>query len=159
MLNCIKIKIQFSANKAISSSHIMYILIHSKLPQFSDMKHFLSSSYWAYSPIWVYVCTQWRWVWVGSKSGWWTGRPGCYGPWDQEESDMTEQLNCTVGMKILTWLDQFFLLLFFLLCFLKNFWEREWLPIPVFLLRNFLDRGIWPVRVYGVTKNETWLSD
>ena len=45
------------------------------------------------------------------------GGLACCGPWGPKEWNTTEQLNWTVCMKILTWLDQFFLLLFFLLCF------------------------------------------
>ena len=40
--------------------------------------------------------TQWTWVWVGSRSWWWTGKPGllkCV--WSLKESNMTEWLNLT----------------------------------------------------------------
>ena len=37
--------------------------------------------------------TQCTWVWVNSRSWWWTGRPGVL--WSMVESDKTEQLNWT----------------------------------------------------------------
>ena len=41
--------------------------------------------------------TRWTWVWVSSRSWWWTGKPGvlCCRPWGCKASDMTEQLNWT----------------------------------------------------------------
>ena len=44
---------------------------------------------------WMASPTQWTWVWVGSESWWWTGRPGVLQLWGGKESDMTEQLNWT----------------------------------------------------------------
>ena len=32
-------------------------------------------------------------------------------------------------------------------------WRREWLPIPVFLPGEFMDRGAWQATVHGVTKS------
>ena len=43
---------------------------------------------------WMASPTQWTWVWVNSRSWWWTGRPGC-NSWGSKESDTTEQLNWT----------------------------------------------------------------
>ena len=37
----------------------------------------------------------WTWVWVNSRSWWWTGSLACCSPWDRKESDTTEQLNWT----------------------------------------------------------------
>ena len=37
--------------------------------------------------------------------------------------------------------------------------EKEWQPIPIFLLGNPMDRGPWRATVHGVTKNRTQLSD
>ena len=34
-------------------------------------------------------------------------------------------------------------------------WSREWLPTPVFLLENPMDRGAWQAIVYGVAKSWT----
>ena len=36
--------------------------------------------------------------------------------------------------------------------------EREWLPTPVLLLENPMDRGAWRTTVHGVTKRQTGLS-
>ena len=44
--------------------------------------------------------TQWTWVWVGSRSWWWTGRPGVLGSWGCKKSDTTEWLNWTDSFKI-----------------------------------------------------------
>ena len=44
---------------------------------------------WLESPTW------WTWVWVNSRSWWWTGRPGSSSPWGCKESDTTERLNWT----------------------------------------------------------------
>ena len=44
---------------------------------------------------WMASLTQWIWVWVNSRSWWWTGRPGMLCPWGCEESDMTERVNWT----------------------------------------------------------------
>ena len=45
---------------------------------------------------WMALLTRWAWVWVNSRSLWWTGRPACSDSWGRKESDMTEwQLNWT----------------------------------------------------------------
>ena len=44
---------------------------------------------WIASPMW------WTWVWVSSRSWWWTGKPGMLQSMVSQELDMTEQLNCT----------------------------------------------------------------
>ena len=44
---------------------------------------------------WMASPTQLAWVWVNSRSWWWTGRPACCSPWSRKESDMTERLNGT----------------------------------------------------------------
>ena len=52
---------------------------------------------------------------------------------------------------------------FFLVSFFEELCGRQWLPCPVLLLGNFLDKGTWQVRIYGVTRighdwvNETFL--
>ena len=70
------------------------------------------------------------WVWVVSVRWWWTGRSGVLWSMGSQRvrHDWVTELNWTVCMKILTWLDQFFLLLLllllffsFLVSFLKNF--------------------------------------
>ena len=42
---------------------------------------------------WMASLTQWTWVWVDSRSLWWTGRPGL--AWGHKELDTTEWLNWT----------------------------------------------------------------
>ena len=44
---------------------------------------------------WMTSPTQWTWVWVNSRSWWWTERPGVLRSWGHQESDMTERLNWT----------------------------------------------------------------
>ena len=43
---------------------------------------------------WMASLTQWTWVWVPSRSWWWTGKPGV-SAWGHKESDITERLNWT----------------------------------------------------------------
>ena len=42
---------------------------------------------------WMASLTQWTWVWVNSRSWWWTGSLECYSPLGCRESDTTEQLS------------------------------------------------------------------
>ena len=44
---------------------------------------------------WMASPTQWTWVWVNSRSWWWTGRPGVLWFMGSQELDMTERLNWT----------------------------------------------------------------
>ena len=44
---------------------------------------------------WMASLTQCTWVWVNSRSWWWTGRPGMLQSMGRKESDMTEWLNWT----------------------------------------------------------------
>ena len=37
-------------------------------------------------------------------------------------------------------------------CVRKIPWRREWLPIPVFLLENSMDRGAWQATVHAASK-------
>ena len=39
------------------------------------------------------ITTRWTWVWVGSRSWWWTGKLVCCIPWGHKDSDITEGLN------------------------------------------------------------------
>ena len=48
---------------------------------------------WMASPTW------WTWVWVSSRSWWWTGRLAGCNPWGLKESDMTERLNWTDSLR------------------------------------------------------------
>ena len=38
---------------------------------------------------WMASPTQWTWVWVNSRSWWWTGRLVCCSPWGRKELDRT----------------------------------------------------------------------
>ena len=38
-------------------------------------------------------------------------------------------------------------------------WRREWLPIPVLLPENPMDRGTWQATVHGVAKSQTRQSN
>ena len=44
---------------------------------------------------WMASPTQWSWIWVNSRSWWWTGRPGMLQPMGSQRSDMNEWLNWT----------------------------------------------------------------
>ena len=44
---------------------------------------------------WMASPTPWTWVWVNSRSWWWTGRPGVLQSMGHKELDMTERLNWT----------------------------------------------------------------
>ena len=44
---------------------------------------------------WMASLTWWTWVWVNSRSSWWTGRPDVLRSWGHKESDTTELLNWT----------------------------------------------------------------
>ena len=49
---------------------------------------------------WMASPTRWTWVWVSSRSWWWTGKPGCCSSWGHKELDMTEWLNWLTDMAI-----------------------------------------------------------
>ena len=44
---------------------------------------------------WMASLTQWTWVWVNSRSWWWTGMPGVLQSMGLKELNTTEQLNWT----------------------------------------------------------------
>ena len=44
---------------------------------------------------WMASPSLWTWVWVNSRSWWWTGRPGVLWVMGREESGMNERLNWT----------------------------------------------------------------
>ena len=52
---------------------------------------------------WMASPTRWTWVWVNSRSWWWTGRPGVLRSWGRKESDMTERLNWTELIVWFSW--------------------------------------------------------
>ena len=41
----------------------------------------------------------------------------------------------------------------------KTPWRREWLPTPIFLPGDSMDRGAWQAIVHGVAKSPTRLND
>ena len=59
---------------------------------------------------WMASPTQWTWVWVNSRSWWWTGGLACCNSWGRKESDTIERLNWT---ELNTWsvLYMFYILL------------------------------------------------
>ena len=56
---------------------------------------------------WMASPTSWTWVWVGSRSWWWTRSLACCSPWSRKELGTTERLNLT-SLKLL----DFFLMKF-----------------------------------------------
>ena len=38
---------------------------------------------------WMISPTQWTWVWISSRSWWWTGKPDLWHPWGSKELDKT----------------------------------------------------------------------
>ena len=54
---------------------------------------------------WMASPTRWTWVWVNSRSWWWTGRPGVLSLWGCKESDTTERLNCTDNVQSRSFLN------------------------------------------------------
>ena len=44
---------------------------------------------------WMASLTHWTWVWAGSGSWWWTGKPVMLKSWDHKELDTIEQLYWT----------------------------------------------------------------
>ena len=51
---------------------------------------------------WMASLTQWTWVWVNSRSWWWTGRPGMLWFMGRKELDVTGWLNWTEVLIFLT---------------------------------------------------------
>jgi len=52
---------------------------------------------------WMASLTRWTWVWVNSRSWWWTGRPGMLRFMGLQKSDTTEWLNWTEPKAISFW--------------------------------------------------------
>ena len=57
--------------------------------------------------------TQWTWVWVDSRSWWWTGRPGVL----QSMGSLRVGHNWVTSLSLFTFVH----------------WKRKWQPTPVFL--------------------------
>ena len=56
---------------------------------------------------WMASQTQWTWVWVNSRSWWWTGRPGVlwFMGWQRVRHDWATELNLTEMVRICHGLD------------------------------------------------------
>ena len=87
---------------------------------------------------WMAPPTQWTWVWVSSRSWWWTGKPGM--PWGCKESDTTEHLNWP------SWtLDRDLILVFCYqiksasICWIPVMCQALWIFCIWFSLRNTTD--------------------
>ena len=51
----------------------------------------------SYEPLYVCIPTRWTWVWISSRSWWWTRKLACCSPWGRKESDTTEWLNWSMN--------------------------------------------------------------
>ena len=60
-------------------------------------KHYLWPQFYDSERMQIRICppTWWTWVWVDSRSWWWTGRPGVLQFMGSQRSDATERLNWT----------------------------------------------------------------
>ena len=97
---------------------------------------------------WMVTPTRWAWIWVDSRSWWWTGKPGVlrFMRWQRVRHNWAIELN---WMSI--WASQEVLVVKNLspnagirrdmgsiyLCIRKIPWSRKWQPAPVFLPGKF----------------------
>ena len=82
----LKLKLQYFG-------HLMWKLIHLKRPWcWERLRAGEGDDRGWYG--WMASLTRWTWVWVNSRSWWWTGRPGVCDSWFAE-SATTERLNWT----------------------------------------------------------------
>ena len=110
---------------------------------------------------WMASLTRWAWVWVNSRSWWWTGRPGVlWFMWSQRVGhNWATDLNwtdggsevkasaCNVGdMGSIPGLG-------------RSTGEGNVNPLQYSCLENPMDRGAWWATVHGVAKSQTQLSD
>ena len=117
---------------------------------------------------WMALPTQWMWVWVNSRSWWWTGRPGVLQFMGSQRvgHDWMTELNWT------EWFCEAFpqllsspsstgpsgsLGLYYYP--LAPPWEGNGNPLQYSWLGNPMDGGAWWAAVHGVTKSRTWLRD
>ena len=98
---------------------------------------------------WVASPTQWTWVWVNSRSWWWTGRPGVLWSMGSQSrtrlSDWTE-LNLCAGDHLQCKRPGF------VPWFGKIPWRRRWQPTSLICLENPMDRGAWQATVHGMAR-------
>ena len=96
---------------------------------------------------WMSSPTQWTWVWVNSRSWWWTGRPGVL-------QSMGSQ---RVGHDWATELNWFLASLFIV----SKCWKELWCPPKGEWINQIgcnLNRGACLAVVHGVTKSQMWFT-
>ena len=119
---------------------------------------------------WMASLTQWTWVWVYTRSWWWTGRPRVLQPWDRKGLNTTEQVhNWTEFTLTLEYLSPWS---FPGVCSgkelacqcrrlrrfkfnLRSGWSPGGEcdnPLQYYCLENTMDRGTWWTTVYGSQK-------
>ena len=91
--------------------------------------------------------TWWMWVWVNSRSWWWTGRPGMLRFMGSQRvgHDWATELNWTenqYSVKLGVWSG-----------------EGDGNPLQYSCLENPMDGGAWRAAVHGVARNRIQLSD
>ena len=86
---------------------------------------------------WMASLTGWTWVWVNSRSWWWTGRPGMLRFMGSQRvgHDWATEQNC------------------------RGFGEGNGTPLQYSCLENPMDGEAWKATVHGVTKCRTRLSN
>jgi len=105
--------------------------------------------------------SRWTWVWASSRSWWWTGKPGMLHSvgskrvghdWAAELTEpvcqMVKNLPAMQETRVQS-LGQ------------KDSLEKKMATHSIFLLENFIDRGVWQCAVHKVTQSGTrvkWLS-